>query len=435
MPHRAAPSMLNGKQHKSGCGAPVEEKMQNAIREDRTPDAGELMRWATDFIPTLRERTNQGARENRIPAETIEEMRKAGLFRVLQPRRYGGYEMDVQTFYDIQIALARGDMSTGWVYGVVGVHPWQLALFPDEAQRDVWGKNSDNLIASSYMQGGKAVRTNGGFLLSGRWRFSSGVEHCQWVFLGGLAPQEGVQQTADPTKFTAETAPDARTFLLPLADCKIVKTWDVSGLRGTGSQDVIVENAFVPEYRTHKMSDGNSCSSPGNAVNKSPLYKMPFAQVFNRAVSTACLGALEGMLDVFREHAKVRVSLLGSKTANDPEAQLACAETAAEIFEMKLVLRDSVENLMSYARKGEQPPAADRMRYKFQSAKVSDRCSRLATRLFKSAGASALFNTALFGGILADILAGGQHVASQFGPYGRAWGGTMLGVPNTDAWL
>jgi 3-hydroxy-9,10-secoandrosta-1,3,5(10)-triene-9,17-dione monooxygenase len=404
------------------------------VMKDAVPDVAEIVGRAKALRAALCERAGEADREGRLPAATIADMQKAGFFRVLQPRRYGGFEMDPSVFYDVQMALSRGDMSTGWVYGVLGVHPWQLALFHDDAQRDVWGDDPSTLIASSYMLVGKAVREGDGFRFSGHWRFSSGVEHCKWVFLGGMV-MDGDAGSPDASKFNTAQAPDARTFLLPLSECKIVKTWDVHGLKGTGSQDVIVENAFVPDYRTHKFSDGFSCTNPGNAVNTSPLYRVPFAQMFIRAVSTGCIGALEAMFDAFCEYGKVRSTSLGAKTAMDPAAQIACAETAAAIHEMKLVLRDTLANLLDYASRGEIPPMEERLLYKYQSAKVTERCSLLAARLLKSAGGTSLFANKPFGRLVADITAGGQHVANQFDTYGRNWGGTMLGLPSEDAFV
>ena len=110
--------------------------------------------------------------------------RTAGLFRVLQPKRWDGFELDIGTYFDIQMALAEGDMSVAWVYGVVGTHPWVLALFDDRAADDVWGKDNSTLICSSLMPAGVATPAPGGYRIQGRWRYSSGCEHCDWAFLG-----------------------------------------------------------------------------------------------------------------------------------------------------------------------------------------------------------------------------------------------------------
>ena len=166
------------------------ELLMDAFADDyMTPEAIELVARARALAPKLAERAREAERQGMVPVETVKEMQEAGLFRVLQPKRWGGYELDPRVFYRVQMALAEGCMSTAWIYGVIGVHNWQLPLFPDQAQQDVWGQNSATLIASTYMPVGKAEKVEGGYRFSGRWAFSSGVEHCEWIFLGGLLLQ------------------------------------------------------------------------------------------------------------------------------------------------------------------------------------------------------------------------------------------------------
>ncbi len=155
------------------------------------------------MIPTLAQRSLEGRRLRRIPDETIVDMQRAGFFRVLQPKRWGGYEMDLNTFYEIQLALAEGDMSTAWIYGVSGVHPWFMALLDDRAAQEVWHGDTAALICSSLMPAGRATPAEGGYRLSGRWRYASCCEHCDWALLGALV----VTGNGGP--------PEGRIFLLP----------------------------------------------------------------------------------------------------------------------------------------------------------------------------------------------------------------------------
>src|SRR5713101_4085427 len=150
------------------------------------PEPAEMIARARAMIPTLAKRSLEGRRQRRIPDETIADMQRAGFFRVLQPKRWGGYEMDLGTFYEIQLALAEGDMSTAWIYGVSGVHPWFMALLVDRAAQEVWGRDTSTLICSSLMPAGKATTVEGGFRLSGRWRYASCCDHCDWALLGAM---------------------------------------------------------------------------------------------------------------------------------------------------------------------------------------------------------------------------------------------------------
>jgi alkylation response protein AidB-like acyl-CoA dehydrogenase len=255
------------------------------------PSGPETIARARALIPALAARAPDGERERCIAAQTVAEMQAAGLFRVLQPKRWGGYELDILTYYEIEMALAEGDMSVAWVYGVVGIHPWLIALYDDRAARDIWGADDTTLVCSSLMPVGTATPVDGGFRLSGRWKYASGCEHCAWAFLGGAPPG-------------GSTVEERRILLVPKSDYEIVDTWHVSGLKATGSHDIVVEDAFVPAYRTVTFADNFRGVAPGLAVNTAPLYRLPFGQVFFRGVSTAAIGALQGMLNAYIDYGK-----------------------------------------------------------------------------------------------------------------------------------
>jgi 3-hydroxy-9,10-secoandrosta-1,3,5(10)-triene-9,17-dione monooxygenase len=371
---------------------------------------------ARAMIPVLRERAPQGERERRLPKQTIADMQAAGLFKVLQPRRWGGYELDILTYYEIQMALGEGDMSVAWVYGVVGVHPWFVALLDDRAAQDIWGRDDTTLICSSLMPAGVAKHADGGFRVSGRWKYASGCEHCEWTLLGG----------------TVEGRPDdRRIFVIPNSDYAIVDTWHVPGLKGTGSHDIVVADAFVPEYRTQKYSDNFRGYGPGLALNTSPLYRLPFGQVFFRGVSTGAIGALQGMLDAYLDYGKKRIGrATGTPASEDAVVQLLCAETAVAIDEMKTILHRNFKVLEGYAARGEMPPLKQRVEYKFHNAVVAERCSLLASRLFKAAGTAGIAADLPFGRILNDITVGRQHISNQFEQAGKSYGAFLFGIEN-----
>ena len=350
-------------------------------------------------------------------------MQRAGFFRVLQPKRWGGYEMDLHTFYEIQLALAEGDMSTAWIYGVSGVHPWFMALLDDRAAQEVWRSDTSALICSSLMPAGRATPAEGGYRLSGRWRYASCCEHCDWALLGAMV----ATSNGGP--------PEGRIFLLPRKDYGTIDTWQVSGLQATGSWDVSVEDVFVPAHRSQSMLDNFLLKGPGQALNTSSLYRLPFGQIFVRGISTAALGALQGMLNAFLDYGKTRATRAGGRSAENPFVQLLCAETAAAIDEMTNTLHRNFQNLHAYARRGEMPPLEERLRYKFQSTEVTERCTLLAARIFKATGAAGLAEVLPFGGILADLMAGRQHISNQYEYVGSSWGGVMFGLENKDLML
>jgi 3-hydroxy-9,10-secoandrosta-1,3,5(10)-triene-9,17-dione monooxygenase len=395
-------------------------------RQPETQQTAELLiERARAMVPILAERAGRAEREAMVPVETIADFQKAGFFRVLQPKRYGGYEMSPDVFYAIQMALAEGCMSSAWVYGVVAVHNWQLALFDERAQEEVWGRDSSVLTSSTYMPVGKVKEVDGGFRLSGHWGFSSGSEHCEWVLLGGLVPPKN-----------GEAAPEYRTFLLPRKDYKIVRNWDVLGLKGTGSHDIVVEDAFVPEYRTHKAKDGFMCDSPGNQVNTAPLYRLPFAQIFVRAVSTSSIGALQGAINQFLDSAPARVSTnTGQKTSEDTGAQLACADAQAAVDEMKTILMRNFDVMMDAAREGKALPVKIRVQYRYHSAAVAERCASHVSRLLRYCGGRGIYLSNPMTRVFLDVHAARSHVANNIDPFARNYGGVLLGRDNTDFFI
>lgn len=389
-----------------------------------TPEAKAVLARAEALVPRLAERAFDAERNGMVPVETVREMQEAGLFRVLQPKRWGGYEMDPRVFYSVQMILAKGCMSTAWIYGVIGVHNWQLPLFPEQAQQDVWASNSATLIASTYMPVGKAEPVEGGYRFSGRWGFSSGVDHAEWIFLGGLLP-----------KRDGSGALEHVTFLLPKADYRIERNWDVLGLRATGSHDIVVEGAFVPEHRTQRTNDHSDAGCPGRETNPGWLYRIPFTQVFQRAVSSSCIGALDGAIQEFRDRSAAHIGKHGAKTAEDVNAQLAACEAIMTIDQLKLVLFRNYARIVRCAQTGDKMPVEERLLQRAQASLVPKLCADATSELLRACAASGLYKTNPIERVFRDIHQARGHIANNADAYARAFGAVMLGLPNTDPYI
>jgi 3-hydroxy-9,10-secoandrosta-1,3,5(10)-triene-9,17-dione monooxygenase len=385
----------------------------------------ELIQRARELAPTLVARAEKTAESRRISHETMADFHKAGFFRMLQPARWGGLEVDPNVFFEVQMTVAAACPSSAWVLGIVGVHSWQMALFPLEAQTEVWGKDPSALISSSYAPTGKVQRVDGGYRVNGRWSFSSGCDHCQWVFLGGFVPSEAEGKP-----------PEMRTFLLPRSDYTIDDTWFVAGLRGTGSKDVVVENAFVPEHRTHRIIDGFKRMSPGNEHNPAPLYKLPFGQIFVRSVSTSAIGIAEGALGAYVDVASKRIAASDtSKVADDPATQTVAARSAATIDESRVVLFRDMDEMMALVRAGQDIPVERRARFRYHSARVVDRCAEAVDELFSASGGRAIFTASPILRFFLDIHAARGHYANNPEKPARNAGGMLLGLKNTDFFI
>jgi 3-hydroxy-9,10-secoandrosta-1,3,5(10)-triene-9,17-dione monooxygenase len=378
----------------------------------------------SDLLPTLRERAQETEDLRRIPDENIKGLQDTGFFRLLQPRRYDGLEASPVDFYRGVRMIASACGSTGWVSSVLGVHPWQLGIYDDVAQQEVWGEDASTLVSSSYAPMGRATAVEGGFTFSGRWSFSSGCDHAQWIFLGGLIiGEEG-------------TPVDFRTFLLPRADYEIEDVWDTIGLRGTGSNDIIVKDAFVPEYRTLSFMDTGRCYGPGQAVNTGPLYKLPFASVFSCSIAVPVVGMATGAYDAYVNHTRERVrASTGGKAAEDPFNQLRIAEAASKIDTAVLQIERNLDEEMKYATAGEKIPFPLRVQTRRDQVNATAAAIAAVDRLFESAGGRALKAGTPIQRFWRDAHAGRVHAINDPEKALVMYGQQQLGLKVQDAWI
>tara|TARA_B100001179_G_scaffold227571_1_gene210344 strand:+ start:384 stop:1589 length:1206 start_codon:yes stop_codon:yes gene_type:complete len=390
----------------------------NANLEIPSPD--ELYDRARKLLPVLIEREEATAELRRLPDETIQDLKDLGFFKILQPKSWGGYEMDPRVYYRVVGILGEASMTTAWVFSVVGVHNWQIALFDEQAQKDVWKDDNSVLISSSYAPMAKVTPKEDGYLISGQWDWSSGCDHCNWVFLGAVVDPE------------AEGLGGFATVLIPREDYEIVDNWYVYGLKGTGSKRIVVKEAFVPEYRIHKLMDAHSTNSPGNKVNKGPLYKLPFGQVFTYSVTIPALGAYKGAFETWLKYGKTRVSSFGVEAKTDPSTQKLAAETSTEIDEMWNSINNNFERMMNSVTNNENLEINDRVQYRYQASAIVDRCVQGTARLVKASGGASVYLGHMVMQKYIDIMTTQVHVANISEPFAINYGGTLLGLDNTD---
>ena len=333
-----------------------------------------------ELLPALRDRAQETEDARMVPAESVKALTETGFFRLLQPARFGGLEADPLTFYTAVRMIASACGSTGWVASVIGVHAWQLALFPLAGQQDVWDSDASTRMSSSYAPTGRAQLVPGGHQLSGRWSFSSGCNHASWVLLGGIVTD-------------AEGNPvDFRTFLLPASDYLIDDVWDTVGLRGTGSNDIVVSGAFVPDHRSLGFADVTRCAGPGQEANPAPLYRIPFGSIFSYTITTPIIGMATGAYAAHVAYQRDRISTAytGQKVGEDPFAQVRVAEAAAEVDGAWLALERNMTEIMGHARAGEPIPMPLRLRIRRDQVRGTGQAISAVDLLFENSGGRAL---------------------------------------------
>jgi 3-hydroxy-9,10-secoandrosta-1,3,5(10)-triene-9,17-dione monooxygenase len=356
-----------------------------------------------DLLPTFRERAEEAERLRVVPEANIKELEDTGFFKLLQPQRFDGYESSPIDFYTAVRDIASACGSTGWVSSVVGVHPWQVALFADEAQQAVWGEDTSTRLSSSYAPTGKAVVAEGGYTLSGKWSFSSGCDHCSWVLLGGLV-------------FNADgNVIDFKTFMVPRKDYTIVDVWNVVGLRGTGSNDIVVEDVFIPEAFTLSMGETGQCRGPGQEQNTSDLYKLPFHSVFTTTICTPIIGMAMG---AYAEHVEMqqkrsRAAYLGEKASLDPFAAVRIAKASSEIDAAWALTMNNIREEEALVAKGEQIPLGLRLKVRRDQVLGSQRAIDAIDALFEASGGRALAEGTYLQRAWRDAHAGRVHAAND----------------------
>jgi 3-hydroxy-9,10-secoandrosta-1,3,5(10)-triene-9,17-dione monooxygenase len=297
------------------------------------PSPETLVNDARLIAPVVAERRYVTHEKRDVSADVIAQMQEAGLMRILQPKAYGGYEMDPRVYFDVQNIFAESCLSTAWVYGVLVVQAFFLSLFGERALQDVWGKDPRALVCSSFFPKTTVKIVDGGYRLTGQWPYASGSTHAHWALLGGLLPPA-----------SAESSPEMRLFVVPRQDFQIVDTWRSFGLRGTGSNDLRVDNAFVPEHRAWKPDNGYI----GNQrADLPPLYRMPWLYSLGTAVVNLAVGGGRGAINAF-------LGLRG-RTPGAPgyEAeQLALANLEAEIDTTNVQIRQHIEVMLGHIAAG-----------------------------------------------------------------------------------
>jgi 3-hydroxy-9,10-secoandrosta-1,3,5(10)-triene-9,17-dione monooxygenase len=382
-------------------------------------DGRDVIDGVRELLPTLRDRAQEAEDARAVPVDSIKALEGTGLFRLLQPGAFGGYEADPMTFYSAVRLVASACGSTGWVASVLGVHPWHVGLFTPQAQQEVWGTDQATRISSSYAPTGKAVNVDGGHQVSGRWSFSSGCDHAAWVLLGQIVTDADNRPT------------DFRTFLLPRTDYTIEDVWDTVGLRGTGSNDIVVDSAFVPAHRSLSFADVFKLVTPGQGLNPGPLFRLPYGSVFSYSITTPIIGMATGAYDAHVTYLRerVRVAYAGQKAAQDPFAQVRVAEAAAEIDGAWLALERNMSDLMGYARAGEQIPVDVRLRTRRDQVRGTGQAIKAVDRLFENSGGRALKSGTPIQRFWRDAHAGRVHAINDPERALSMYGGTEFGLP------
>ena len=375
----------------------------------------EAMRRARECVPVLRERAQQCEDARGLLPENEKLLHETGLFRFHQPKRFGGMELPFIAVVDIVAELARGCPSTAWNVGNLGCHHWILAYYEPQTQHEIWDENPDVLIASSIaLAAGRGRKTKDGYVVSGRWPFSSGVDNSDWNMLAVTVYDDD-----------GKTPIDWRLCVVPKKDYTIIDTWYAMGMAGTGSKDIEVKEVFVPERRALALARcRGGLEHPGAALNNGPLFRVPIVASAGHPLSASALGAAEGAFEQVLNLFKKRVgTYTGAKVGDFQAVQIKLAEARVLIDAATHLMRQSALVFQEKFDLGIE----EKLRLRAQNAYAVRQARQAAETLWSCYGANALYTRDPFQRYMRDLMAINQHFSFSFDIAGSAYGTAALG--------
>ncbi|MDA0784725.1 MAG: acyl-CoA dehydrogenase family protein [Proteobacteria bacterium] len=382
--------------------------------------ASGLKSRAAALEPSLAARAQATEQLRRIPDETIADLKAAGLHRICQPARFGGAEAPLDAACDIVAALARGCSSTGWVAGVYTDHQILIGMFDDRAADAVRAENPDALVSAGFTPGGKHERVDGGWRVSGSWEWSSGCDHADWLIVGVLLPT-GPDGAIEPNY-----------CIVSRDDVVIEDNWHVMGLAGTGSKNLHVESAVVPDYRALPFRMAGAGGAARGQTDAPALYRLPHPPCVPFLLAVPSLGIAESLLDAVVEQMAGRSSR-GVRVAEHQTLQVHIAEAAAQIDAARLlVMRDTGEAMAAmHARR--ELTLLERARNRRDHAYVVRECRAAVDRLFTTLGGQGIFLDNALQRKFRDMHAMSGHFALNWDIAATTYGQVALGIdPQTN---
>ena len=375
---------------------------------DEVSSRDALLREASALVPLLKERAALAEELRQVPPGSVQNLRAAGLIRVGSPDRFGGAGLDIDTAFAVASELGRGCGSTAWCYAVWTAHNWWLGYFPERCQEEYFAAGPDTLISSALnASSGTAKRVSGGYQVSGRWAFSSGCDVASWVLVA-CGPGEKLW------------------LLLPRADCEIIDTWFAVGLRGSGSKDIVVRDAFVPEHRVINPNHAGDSDRTGWDLHKRASYGVPLKVFTAWTLAAPVIGMAQGVVDEFTSRG--RCGAEANRTTSPVPLQLRLAEASAQVDTARVLHRARVQEILDRGSAGGSFPPPDRARYLRDACFTVSLCVQAVNRLYEASGARAIMSSDPIQRLYRDIHAASHHASLSWDAAAEQFGREALGL-------
>ena len=388
------------------------------------PTREQFVEAARALIPVLCERAPEAERIRRIPDETIEDLRRAGLWRILRPERFGGVETDFGLMIDVTIELGRGCAATSWVYINLVAHNWMLPYWPAPAAEDVWGEDPGALIGSTLVfPAGRLDPAEGGYLLSGRWPYASGVDSSDWMMLGAIG------------QGPADEKPGPRIVMVRASEIEVIDTWHVSGLVGTGSKDVACRDLFLPAHMVLDLAPSQE-GYPPETEGMSDAYRLPLLPLIPHLVSAPMIGTAQAAYDDHAAYLRDQVSTYNrSRVAEHVTVQLKLAEAAQMVDIARLLVREDWMEAQRLIARGERLALIDRARWRRNGAYAAGCCVKAVDLIHSLCGARANYLDSALQRQHRDVHAAAHQIHLSWDINGAEFGRIAAGLKPTNALL
>lgn len=386
-----------------------------------TPE--ELVRRAQSLVPMIRDAQEETEANGRVSEEIFGAIRDQEIFKILLPKRYGGFEYGLDTFAEVGVEIARGCGSVGWVNTVTAMYHVFMGMYPAEAQDEVWGADPGAVVAASFTPTGTVTKVDGGYSLTGKWMFCSGVDNCSWTIVGVTIPPE------------KDGDPEGKAYALaPTADFAMENNWNVVGLAGTGSKNVMCEDMFIPEHRFLPIEDTMTGKPPGAAVNDGPLYRIPLFAAMSCSLVAPIIGMAQGAIDEFVELTKGRTTRGAALSKPAPMAalpgiQLKLGEAMAAVDAARLLVDRDLKDIMNTVSAGRELTMQQRARNKGDWGYAARLSVQAVDAIFAASGGGGLFRTGRIQRYWRDAHAGSAHISMNWDAVGALYGRVTLGLP------
>jgi alkylation response protein AidB-like acyl-CoA dehydrogenase len=372
----------------------------------------EAIERARALKPKLRERVADAERLRRLPAENVADLLENGLYGLMTPKRFGGSELGSEAMIDVTIELASACPATGWVYMLWTAHMWLLALFAPRAQEELWS-NPNTLASSVVSTEGDVVPVDGGYRWTGRGFFSSGVDHCNWLTAAVPIKREG-----------SDGQPERRWMLIPREDFEIIDDWYTVGLKGTGSKTIVIDDVFIPEYRTIPNQLVEEGKAPGREIHSHAMYGAISSANFTAAMAAPALGVAYGFLAAFEERLRAKsANIDDGLTVNFADY----ANAAAQVDAAHALTLYNAQRLRCVP--ADRVSAEKRAKCRRDQAFTAQTSRRAVNALYAECGGTGLFEKSDLQRLWRDVNAAAAHHGLTWDWVAAAYTRTMLGLP------